>query len=918
MPSVRGAGRGAAASLGRGGLGLRAHLLILVICVLSPALLIGSITAWQLGAAYQEVADQGLRSGARGLAVAVDRDIEVAVATATALAGSRALRLLEDATIPPGGAGLPAEDEALADVVARATAVGEAFGGWVVLVDAAGRQIFNSLRSLGTVLPRPNSMPWIEQALATGQPVVTNLFHGSVSGQAVLAVVAPVIPRPTAQPPGGVPPIRFAVILAFDPARLASLLGRVRNGEVAGLIQTADGTILARSVGHAAAVGTPAPGWIAGPIARSASGLADGPSLEGPPIVAAHERLDRVPWSVVVTMPLARYSAAWRRPMRRLALGGAVALGLGLLLAGLLARRLLRPVDALAREAEATQAGLPPPPPQGRFPIAEFEALRLALDQAAESARVRAVAEGRLAAAEEAAAALRTERDRARLYFDVAQAVLVVLGPDGRVAGINHHGLAVLGLESEQAALGRDWFRDFLPERLRGPLRQAFLALHHGEAPETSAREGPVLRADGAERLLVWRDCALRDDEGRLVALVAAGEDITERRAAEQRQTVLVREVDHRAKNVLAVVQSILRLTEAERPADFVAAVEGRIGALARAHTLLSREGWAGGALRDLVAAELAPFAGRPFDAAAPDGADAGVPQGSARAGERVWIEGPPLRLVAEAVQPVSLVLHELASNAARHGALSRPGGRLTLRWALQAGGRLRLDWLERGVAVPGVPTRRGFGSRLIMATMAGQLGGKAHFDWQPEGLSCRLDIAADRLARPPGRDGPAEPGPSDEAQGQPATGRLIGRRVMVVEDEPLVAMTVEAELRAAGCRVLGPAGTLREALGLLEAQGDQPPDAAVLDVNLGGYAAFPVADLLVMRGVPVIFATGYGELPEGWSGDGGQGRTALLRKPLAAGALAAALCRLLAEPPASDRGAAGPLPPPMALSASA
>jgi PAS domain S-box-containing protein len=852
---------------------LRVHLLRLTLVVLLPALAAGGLTAWQLGRAYRHAVEQSLQGAARTLAVAVEREIDVAVTAASSLAGSNAMRALAQAAPQDGEARIPPE------IYERARAVGNAFGGWAVLVRPDGRQLFNTQRPLGTALPVASGLPWIDRAIASGATVVTDLFTGSVAQRPVLAAVAPVFPPVTGP---DAPAASLALILAFDTARLAALLARVQDGEIAGLIQAEDGIIIARSVSHATTTGRPAPGWVAEPLRRHAIGLASGDSLEGARIVAAFERVGGLPWSVVVTTPEAPHAAAWRRPLERLAIAGTALLALGLGIAMLLAGRLLRPVRALARDAEAVAAGRPVPGDLPHAPVAEFEALRQALARAAEATHARAVSEGRAAAAEEAAAALRAERDRARLYFDMAHAVLVVLGPDGRVSGINRHGLAVLGLEREDQALGRDWFGAFLPERLRLSVREVFDAIAAGHGEALGSYENPVLRADGEERLVAWRNTVLRDAGGRLTAVVASGEDITERRAAEDRQALLMREVDHRAKNALAVVQSILRLTRADRPQDFASAVEGRVNALARAHTLLARERWVGGDLRELVATELAAYAA--------DG--------------RVRIAGPAVRLAPEAVQPVSLVLHELATNAARHGALSAPGGRLEVSWAVQPGGGLRLAWRESGgppAPLAGPPARQGFGSRMIAATVAGQLGGTVAFDWRPEGLACDLAIGAGRVAF----RGPAAPPPATAEPGF-GTASLAGRRVLLVEDEPLVAMDAETTLRALGCEVAGPASTLPEALRLAEAEAPRL-DAAVLDVNLGGQAAFPVADLLVRRGVPVVFATGYSELPGGWTGDGGQGRTALLRKPVDGAALAAALQRLVAAPAPPHAGAAPP-----------
>ena len=857
---------------------LGVHLLVVVMALLVPALLAGAGTAWELGRAYRQSADAGMRGAVRAMAAAADRELDVAATAASSLAGSRAVRAVAF------GGSAPADAGALADLYARARAVGEAFGGWVVLVHADGRQVFNTLRPLGVDLPVSGGIPWIKHALAAKTPVVSDLFLGSVAQRLVLGAFAPVLPLPGDVAEGAAAEPHFVLILAFDPARLTTLLVGVGQGEVADLVAVADGRIVARSVGHAGALGRTAPEWIAGPIRTSESGSASGASPEGAPSNAAFQRMDRVQWAVMVTSPLAAEAAVWRGPLQHLAIGSAALLVAGLALAAWLAERLLRPLNALAREAEAVAEGIPAPPAARHVPVAEFEALRLALRRANEAIRARAAAEGRAEEAEESAAALRTERDRARLYFDVAGAMLIVLGPDGTVRGANRRGLEVLGLTREDEIVGRDWFDGFAPERLRAGMRDVFEGIAAGrtEAPETYER--PVLRADGAERLVAWRNAVLRGRTGELVAVVSSGEDITESRAGETRQRLLTREVDHRAKNALAVVQSIVRLTRAERLEDFAAAVEGRIDAMARAHTLLARERWAGGDLAEMVEAELAPY-----DAAA-----------------RVAASGPAARLAPEAVQAMSMVLHELATNAAKYGALSVPGGQVQVAWAASTGSGLDMSWTEEGgpALQPGPPKRRGFGSRMIDATMGGQLGGTVRFDWRAVGLRCEIRIPAERLVSV-GEDGRVQVEGALWEEGRDRRWRsLDGCRVLVAEDESLVAMAIKDELLAAGCHVVGPASNLADALRLAEASVEQL-DAAVLDVNLAGQAAFPVANVLVRGGVPVVFATAYGDLARGWEAEGGQGRTALVRKPLARGTLGEALRRLLPEKARPPRDAA-------------
>ncbi len=230
--------------------------------------------------------------------------------------------------------------------------------------------------------------------------------------------------------------------------------------------------------------------------------------------------------------------------------------------------------------------------------------------------------------------------------------------------------------------------------------------------------------------------CALiQDGSGRQPRIIAAVQDITDRKLAEERQALLAREVDHRAKNALAVVQAALRLTPKRDADDFARSIEGRVGALARAQTVLARTRWEGAGLRDLAAGELAAFL---------------VP---GPGGPQVRISGPPTSIPAVLTQPLSMALHELATNAVKHGALSQPGGELGITWWVEAA-MLRLDWHERGgPPVAGQPERSGFGSRLLQATIGQQLGGRLTMRWEPEGLHAVLEVP---LARP-GSSEPAE-----------------------------------------------------------------------------------------------------------------------------------------------------------------
>ena len=183
---------------------------------------------------------------------------------------------------------------------------------------------------------------------------------------------------------------------------------------------------------------------------------------------------------------------------------------------------------------------------------------------------------------------------------------------------------------------------------------------------------------------------------------------------------MLAAEVDHRSKNVLAIVQSMLQLTRASSVEEYRAAAHGRIAALGRAHTLLSESRWEGAELRRMVDEELAPFRGDD--------------------GRRVQVSGPAILLPPGVAQALSVALHELATNAAKYGALSAPGGRVGVDWAA-TDGWLRLTWQEMGGPAVAPPRRRGFGTLVIERIVATQLDGDARFDWRPGGLLCAIAV---------------------------------------------------------------------------------------------------------------------------------------------------------------------------------
>ena len=378
-----------------------------------------------------------------------------------------------------------------------------------------------------------------------------------------------------------------------------------------------------------------------------------------------------------------------------------------------------------------------------------------------------------------------------------------------------------------------------------------------------------IIRPDGDLRWCIGAAAATVDATGRMIRLSGVTVDITDRKLAEERQLLLAREVDHRARNALAVVQAIVRLTQAKNTQAYVDAVEGRIRALAQTHSLLSQSRWQGADIGKLVREELGPYM------------SAGA--------SKVAMEGPPIYLPPDTAQIIALALHELATNAAKYGALSRAAGRLSVNWQLESGA-VALSWMETGGSGLNPPLAQGFGTKIINSSIKRQMGGSVLFDWKPGGLHCRMSIpygVSKRDGEKAARDN------SNLVQFK------IGqtKRILLVEDEVLVGMMMRDVLADIGFFVAGPFCTMAEAVSAAQAQ---QFDGAVLDLNLGGELAYPVADLLRSQGVPFVFVTGYGHDAV----DGEFAQVPILQKPIDRESLEHSMRGLVGPPGAQIDGA--------------
>ena len=358
--------------------------------------------------------------------------------------------------------------------------------------------------------------------------------------------------------------------------------------------------------------------------------------------------------------------------------------------------------------------------------------------------------------------------------------------------------------------------------------------------PEAGRREMEfkIVRPDGEVRWLLgsWSGCSRQGGSGlRVMGTIL---DITDRKRNEERQRLLMAELDHRVKNILSNVSAVAQLSShrAQSVEAFVESLDGRIQAISRAHGLLRRGAWASANLTELAAEALAPF----------------------RSSGNIHIDGPPVGIVPELAQSMALILHELATNAVKHGALSTPSGRVKLSWSRPSTGPAQVCLAGKRWAQNCASGNEGVWAYGVADGGVGS-GSRRQLPFRRSRVS--LHAAGTIRARP--ADGCRVPVlPAGEVPANVETAP-VASRVLVVEDEALVALQLQNDLQQAGHHIVGPARSLKHGL-MLASQ--EHIDAALLDVRLGRETSAAIADQLLARNIPFAFATGYSDsalLPE-------------------------------------------------------
>jgi len=307
-----------------------------------------------------------------------------------------------------------------------------------------------------------------------------------------------------------------------------------------------------------------------------------------------------------------------------------------------------------------------------------------------------------------------------------------------------------------------------------------------------------------------------------------------ERRGAQERQELMIAELNHRVRNILSLVRALVAQSKdtAKNVDEFAAVLGGRIQALARAHDQITNLNWAPVALRTLLESEAGAYLG-------------------ARA-DRIKIEGPDVSLDPRAFATLALVVHEMMTNSAKYGALADSTGQVEVVWRVDPNANLEIEWKESGGPPVQPPSRRGFGTTIIERSVPFDLKGEAEIRFDLLGVHAKFVIPPNFVDLVP-----AIAGAAMRVEEQQSTRPRISDTALIVEDNLIIAMAAEVILLDLGARHVDTAASVDQALRAIERT---RPSFALLDLNLGNENSIRVAQKLKEIGVPFIFATGYGE----------------------------------------------------------
>jgi PAS domain S-box-containing protein len=660
-------------------LGLRSHLVIFGLAIVVPVLLYSAFVLHRYAQSVHASNERRALETARALNADIDREITAIITTLETLATSRSL-LYED----------------YADFYAQAKEALRSRSWNVVLIGAHNQQLVNTRVPWGTPLPVSTATEpdLLRVARETQQPYISDLFRGTVAKRPIFSVSVPV--RKGEEIP-------HALVMSLEPDRLVEILAgeSLPPGWLAA-VSDRKNINMARTRMAKEFLGRPIPEESVRQYAGRPEGVIETTDLEGRRSLHAFHWSRLTGWRVATWAPLSLVEGQLRQAWTLFFWSGAALLSLSLLIAFGVGRLMAAPMAKLMHAGAALGEGKPVSPIAST--LREADELSRVLSTAAKELDVRMRAQAHLAA-----------------IVTSSPSAVVSLSPAGIIRTWNAAATSLFGYaEAEVVA----WPIGILAADRAGADTDK---LNARARAGSLVHEDAVLRHKDGRLIEVSVSVAPMYDEARkLVGISAIISDIGERRARERHIEFLMREVSHRSKNLLAVVQAIAGQTARHSPSleEFQDRFSQRIAAMARSQDLLVGSNWTGATVADLVRMQLAPFA--------------------EEASARIEVAGPRLELKPSAVLSITLALHELATNAAKYGALSVPDGRVAIDWALSGPEtpeeRFRMSWRERNGPPVTQPAKKGFGHVVISEMVAASLHGHVTLDYAREGVLWAID----------------------------------------------------------------------------------------------------------------------------------------------------------------------------------
>jgi len=652
-----------------------------------PGLIFAAVLLWNYASSERDRYEDEALGAAQRVMVAIDRELVGIQAAAQALATSSSL--------------LQGDFEAFqrqAQMTLQSWSTEKPDDYAAVVRDVTGQQVVNTRLPWGTPLPKGANLPVDLEVIATRRPYIQDLFTGAAAGRPIISIRVPVLSNGE---------VTHVLSMAVEPRRIADILRAqgLPGPWVATVIDRTD-RVVARSRQHESLVGALAPDEFR-QAAKDAEGLWEGRNLEGTEVLGAFARSGLSNWTAFVGVPADIVRAPLRRSLWTLLGSGAILVGLSFLLARGFGRRIAASVHGLVGLAQRVGRSEPVAAPSTG--LKEIDQVGHALASASAELQQRETSlrksEARLRATQENAAVGIAEVDRDGVFVSVNEARCRLTGHT-RDELIGLH----FGHATDKSILTQDL--DLFARQVSGEL-------------DSYTTHSKFKRKDGRHGWARVTSTAVRDASGSFLYAVRVVEDITERQRADQRQKLLVDELNHRVKNTLATVQSLAWQSARAGVPPQVAQerFQARLLALSRTHNLLNETSWEGAFLHGVLEAELGPFL---------------MEQ------SRVRLTGPAVYLPAKSAVVLGMALHELTTNAVKYGALSTASGLVQVSWSVDGSEEdsvLAIDWRETdGPRIEGEPSP-GFGSRLLRQTITQELAGQLALRFEPQGVSCRIAV---------------------------------------------------------------------------------------------------------------------------------------------------------------------------------